>query len=170
MASSIDTTQAKNLELWGAGFGTLNYNGQPLDLISNFSDSGQPALGQPIDVQTIMDQRPRCIIPPMAVSSGTLTFTTYGLKEDGVWGTVFNGRFKTARDLVDLFNQQLEMGAITLNWITVDLDGTPTKCFQYSGLVVTNAQKNINVDNKGARTAEQTFTCKYTRVTELTNS
>ena len=170
MPGSVDMTQAKNFEVLGAGYGVLSYNGEPLDLISNFQDSGQPALGDPIDVITINDQRPRCIIPPMAVSSGTLTFTTYGLKEDGVWGTVFNGRFKTARDLVDLFNQQLELGAITINWITVDLDGTPTKCFQYSGLVVTDARKNLNVNNKGARTAEQTFTCKYTRVTELTNS
>lgn len=158
---------ARDYELFGAGFGILQYNGEPLDLISNFQDSGQPALGQPIDVMTINDVRPRCIIPPMAVSSGTLTFTTYGLKAEGVWGTVFNGRFASAKDLVDIFRMQLELGAITICWITVDLDGSPTKCFQYSGLVVTDARKNINVDNQGARQATQTFTCKYTRIQEI---
>jgi hypothetical protein len=75
--ADINTYVAKNYELWGAGFGVLTYKGQVLDLISDFNDSGQPALGEPLDVMTINDQRPRTIIPPMAISSGTFTFTTF---------------------------------------------------------------------------------------------
>lgn len=162
--------EAKAYELYGAGFGVLNYNNDPLDLVSEFRDSGQPALGQPIDVMTINDRRPRCIIPPMAVSSGTIQFTTYALKSEGLWGTVFNGKFKNAQDLVDLFTQQLNDGAITVSWVTVDLKGEPTKLLMYHGVVVTNAQRNVVVTNSGATQATQTFTCKYTRTTWQTKN
>lgn len=158
--------EAKDLELYGAGFGVLKYGADNFDWISNFRDTGQPALGQPQDVQTINDYKPRAIIPPMAVSSGTLTFDTYSLRADGMWSTIFNGRFKGATELVDLFRQQLNKGAITINWITTDVDGVPSKIYTYFGVVVTNFQKNIQVTNTGATQATHTFTCKYTEARE----
>lgn len=164
--ADINTYVAKNYELWGAGFGVLTYKGQVLDLISDFNDSGQPALGEPLDVMTINDQRPRTIIPPMAISSGTFTFTTYGLRDLGVWATVFNQKFKNAGDLVDIFNQQLEDGAMQISWITVDLSGVPSKVYTYDGVVIVNGQKNPHIDNRGAKQASYTFTCKYVRVQE----
>lgn len=167
MASHTTPTDAKQLELYGAGFGVLRYEGgTEIDWISEFNDQGQPALGEPIDIMTIGDVEPRGIIPPMAVQSGTLTFTTYGLNNQGVWGTIFNGKFKNAEKLVDVFRQQLEDGAISIHWITVDVTGQPAKDYQYNGVVVTNAQKVVRVDNRGAKQATQQFTCKYTSVTQ----
>ena len=156
--------EMKELELYGAGFGVLQYQGSPIDWISDFRDSGQPALGQPMDVMTINDVRPRGIITPQAVQSGTLQFTTYGLNDEGVWGSIFNGLFKNAQDLVDIFRQQLEQGSIQISWITLDVTGRATKAYTYDGLVVTDAQRQIVVDNKGAKQATQNFVCKYTRV------
>lgn len=158
--------ESKHLELYGAGFGILSYEGKPLDLVANFRDSGQPALGQPQDIMTINDRYPRTIVTPMAIASGTVSFDTYGLKDYGIWGTVFNGRFGDAKTLVNLFTRQLELGAVNLFWTTVDVAGTPTKVLQYQGLVVTNAQRNVTVTNTGATVASHTFTCKYTLCSE----
>lgn len=164
---NLNTTfNAKDFDLYGAGFGMLKYGADNIDLVSNFTDQGQPALGQPIDIMTINDTHPRAIIPPMAVSSGTISFETYALRTDGAWGSIFNGRFKGAKELVDLFRQQLNLGAITINWVTTDVDNVPTKIYTYFGVVVTNFTKNIRVSNNGANQAAYTFTCKYTEARE----
>lgn len=174
MAYTEPTHEAKEFEVLGAGFGMLQFNGVPLELVADFRDQGQHSLGQAITVQTINSRRPICIIPPMAIDAGQFTFTTYGLKEDGLWGTVFNGQFKnsgssgTAPDLVDVFTKQLQDGALKLQWVTTDVNGVPTKVYTYSGIVITDAQRNITVDNQGARQASWTFTCRYTRVLETT--
>ena len=167
---TFSNVEMKDLELYGAGFGVLQYQGKPIDWIANFQDSGQPALGQPIDVMTINDQRPRGIITPQAIQSGTLQFVTYGLNEENVWGSIFNGLFKNAEDLVDIFRQQLENGAIQITWVTLDVSGRATKAYTYDGLVVTDARRQVNVDNNGAKQATQQFTCKYTRVITTTRS
>lgn len=162
MPTNLNTTyNAKDLDLYGAGFGMLKYGADNIDWVANFTDQGQPALGQPIDVMTINDVHPRAIIPPMAVSSGTLTFQTYALRTDGMWGSIFNGRFKGAVELVDLFRKQLDLGAITIHWVTTDVGGVPTKIYTYFGVVVTNFTKDIRVTNTGANQATHTFTCKY---------
>lgn len=162
---------AKQMELYGAGFGALKYKGYLVELVSNFRDQGQPALGSPVDIMTINDQYPRAIVPPMAMSSGTLSFDTYSLKTNGIWGTIFNGQFEGAKSLVELFNKQLNNGAIEVQWITLDLDGVPTKVLTYEGLVVVDGQRNLSVDNRGANVATYSITCKYTvcRETEQTD-
>lgn len=165
-ATQSTSIEAKNLDLYGAGFGMLKYGADNIDLVANFTDQGQPALGQPIDVMCINDVRPMAIIPPMAVSSGTLTFQTYALRTDGMWGSIFNGRFRGANELVDLFRQQLDLGSISIHWVTTDVSNTPTKIYTYFGVVVTNFSKDIRVTNNGATQATHTFTCKYTHARE----
>ena len=164
--------EAKNLEIYGAGFGLLTYNSDnrsaPIELVSNFNDSGQPALGQATDIMTINDRYPRCIVPPMSIGSGTISFDMYGLRTEGVWGTIFNGRFTNAKTLVDLFTKQFEQGAIKLFWITTDANGVPTKVLQYDGVVVTSATRQVRVSNRGEQVATQTIQCKYTLCREKT--
>jgi hypothetical protein len=159
--------EAKDFEVYGAGFGTLQLNGKAINLIQRFQDSGQPALGSAIDVIDINDQFPKAIIPPMAVSSGTLTLTTYALRKKGLFGSMLNGTFESATDLVDLFNLQIKQGSLQFVWVTLDESGNPTKAIAYDGVVVTNATRAITVDNAGAKQAQYTFTCKYTRQIEM---
>lgn len=163
MAISVPSPlNARDLELYGAGYGVLSFEGKPVELVANFRDSGQPALGSPQDVMTINDYYPKAIVPPQAIASGTIAFDTYGLRTYGIWGTILNGHFEGAKNLVDVFRQQLEKGSINVFWTTVSASGVPTKIIQYEGLVVTNCQPNRTVTNTGATVATQTFTCKYT--------
>jgi hypothetical protein len=158
---------AKDFAIFGAGYGVLQFEGKTLDLIVSFNDSGQPPLGSAMDVMTIGDQRPRAIIPPMAVSSGTLNFSMYALRAQGLFSSIFNGKFKGAKDLVDLFNQQIKLGVMQLVWVTIDEDGAPTKALGYQGVIITNVTNGIQVNNTGARQATYNFTAKYTRASEL---
>ena len=162
-----ETYQQKDFEVFGNGFGVLKYNNTDLQLVKSFRDNGQKALGNPIPVMGINDVRPQTIITSQAIGTGTLTFETYVKKAEGIWGTPFNGKFAGAIDLADLLNKQMSDGSAELRWITVDSTGAPTKQILYCGVVITDAQRNIQVDSgSGALEATFTFTCMYTRTIE----
>ena len=170
MAQPI-AAQANQYEVYGNGFGDLVYQGTLLAEVNAFKDSGQQPLGNPIVPYTIGDKVPPCIISPQALQAGKLEIHTYALRNEGLWGTIMNGRFANAKDLADLFGIQLEEGAVQLEWVVLDGVGNAVKEIVYKGVTIVNAQREINVDaTSGANTASYVLNAMYTDTLEKTLS
>ena len=166
MAGFVNTP-ANQYEIYGNGFGDLVCEGTELARVSAFRDSGQQPLGNPIIPYSIGDKRPPTIISPQAVQAGKLEMHVYALRNEGLWGSILNGRFADAQDLADLFGIQLEAGAIQMEWVDVDGQGNPVKEIIYNGVTIVNAQREINVDaSSGANTATYTINAMYTGTIE----
>lgn len=170
MAQSVNTP-ASQYEIYGNGFGDLVYEGTQLARVSAFKDSGQQPLGNPIIPYTIGDKLPPTIISPQALQAGKLEIRMYALRNEGLWGSILNGRFASAQNLADLFGIQLEKGAVQMEWVDLDGEGNPVNELVYYGVTIVNAQREINVDaSSGATTSTYLVNAMYTSNVEKTLS
>ena len=156
----IDTTNtARDYMMYGTGWGILSYNGETIPNVKRLADSWQPPLGEATTVQDINHVRPEAIITPLAITKGTLDLEVYMLNNVNFFSSIFNGVYKNAEDLADLFRQQLINGPLTFSYNIMTADASIARTITYHGLVVTNALRSFTID---AQSGQEQATCKVT--------
>lgn len=145
----------------GSGYTYLTFKGKRIERLRNISDSGQRPVAQAEAVQGIGDDYPIEIAVPRALSAGVLSFSVYDLWESEPWQDLFDGRFASASDILDVFKQQLNLGAIEIVKIIQGPNGKG-RAQVYQGVVVTRISDEENIDLP-SMTQPKRIECMYTR-------
>lgn len=160
MAQPI-ATQANQYEVYGNDFGDLVYQGTLLAEVSDLKDFGRQPLGNPIPLYTISSKVPVTIIRPQALQPGKLKFCA-DARNEGLWGSILNGRFANAKNLDDLLRGiQSEGGSVQLEWVVQDGEGNPVKELLYKGVTTVNV-------SSGRQTSTYVINAMYRDVLEKT--
>lgn len=146
----------------GSGYTILTFEGKKIEYLRSFNDAGQQPVAQPEPIQGIGDDYPIEIAFPRALGAGRIDFTTYELWERGAWQSIFNNRFGSASDILDVFKQQLSKGSIQVQRVIKGPDGKG-RVMTYQNLVVVSISDAENV-NLSTMTQPKSVSCMYTRV------
>jgi hypothetical protein len=150
----------------GSGFTTLNWMGQPIAFLDEFTDSGQDPVAQPEPVHPIGDKFPREIATARALQAGTLTLTIRELWNEPVWWQLA-GVARTY-DIVDVYQALAAMpSGVSAQMIIKPPGGGSWRGNTYHNLVITQIADNETV-RIGSMTFPRAITAMYTNKTPLT--
>lgn len=145
----------------GSGYTYLTFKGKRIERLRNVQDSGQQPVAQAEAIQGIGDDYPTEIAVPRALGPGTLSFAVYDLWESDPWQDLFDGRFASASDILDVFKKQLDLGSIEIVKIIQGPNGKG-RAQVYQGVVVTRISDAESIA-LSTMTSPKQIDCMYTR-------
>lgn len=147
----------------GHGWTEFSFNGQRLAWLITVNDSAPAPVdrGSATAIQPLDAQHPVEIVTPAAFGVGTLTLTFNELWNAQVWQTLPG--FESTTSLLEVFQQQLSLGAITCRKI-IKVPNGPYRAKVYHGCVITDLNEGESI-SIGTMTLPKTVTIQYTHST-----
>jgi len=148
----------------GGHYTVFLYKNKTLAYVQMVTERAPQPVAQPQPIQPLDQQYPIEIALPAALQAGYLEIMFLEQWNQEVWAQL---GFNNASDLLDVFNQQLASGELTLvKQIKNPNPNGTSRQITYTGCVVVNAQIDETIQI-GTMTVPKTMTIMYRKRTEL---
>ena len=142
----------------GSGWTAFSWRGYRLAWFQVVNDQAPRPVAQARAIQPLDAEHPVEIVTPRAVGAGTLTLTNFELWNAPVWQQLAG--LERASTLLDIFKQQVQLGAISCRKIIKNPHG-PDRVKVYYGCTITDVDESERID-LATMEVPKTITVQYT--------
>lgn len=147
----------------GSNWTVFQWNNKPLALANVISDTTPSPVATAQAIQPLDADHPIEIITSRAVGAGTLRVTIFEKWENHIWSQLAG--LETSKTLLDIFKQQVKIGAITCQKIIKKPDGG-FRAKNYYNCVITDANDSETIQI-GTMSMPKDLVIMYTHYTEV---